>query len=136
MNLKDFHDEMVKVSDYKTWPVRSNSFHGQELLRKMENGAIKFNDTGINRGILSMLLFGVDLPKCYFTEDMNGKRTCIYGHSILSTIKAILSDKEREEKEFFYYNKVNDAVVPVITFESKVPQAQIDSFLFHLKEIY
>lgn len=135
MNLKEFFDEQVRVGDYKTWPVRQNSYHGQDLLRKMENGMIKFNDTGANLGILSMLLFGVDLPKCYFTEDMNGKRTCIYGHSILSTVKAILSDKEREQTEFYYYNKVNAAIVPVITFETNVPQAQIDSFLFHLKEI-
>jgi hypothetical protein len=135
MNLKQHFDEMVKVGDYKTWPCRYNSYTGTRIVELIDAGRIKFNDTGINLGILSMLVFNVDLPKLYFSEDMIGNRHCVYGDAILSTVKAIIHDEPSDKQQFFYYNKICDAVIPVVTFEPKVPKAQIDSFIFHLKEL-
>lgn len=137
MKLDEFFKAVQEDGGYKTFPTRNNSYPGAEVYRKIQSGVIKFNDTGLDRGVLTMILFGVTLPNLYFTEDIEGKRTCVYGNAILSTIKAILEDKSHEEHgPFNLLNRVSDVTVPIITFEPSTPEKQVHSFLFHLDRLY
>lgn len=132
MYLKQHFDEMAEAGKYKTFPTHTNSYTGEEIVRKIDNGSIIHESLSLNLGVLSMILFGIELPKCYFTEDMNGKRTCVYGHQILSSIAYVARNQHKDEMPL-YLNRVLDVNVPCVTFGPDVSESQVKSFIYHLK---